>query len=174
MSARGRLGRRWPDEPAPDGRHASAAHARLRPVPWPFDLIGGTVRSVLGESERAESDLAAPIRDPRELEAKLDEAVTAIHRASESLEAHVEVLGTLSDSLPGLTDSVTRLSEQLAHMMRVTEPLAVAERDVTRLDRLLRRRAQAPGPAGPPGPPEPPEPAAEPPEPAAKPEPPAS
>ena len=84
-----------------------------------------------------------------ELEAKLDEAVAAIHRASESLERHVEVLGALSESLPPLTASVTRLTDELGHAMAVTAPIAAAEREASRLDRLLRRRPQGPSPSAP-------------------------
>jgi hypothetical protein len=121
-------------------------------VPWPFDQIGGAVRSVLGVSERAEQDVASTLRDPRQLEAKVDEAVAAIRGAAESLERHAEVLGALSDSLPALTQSVTRLTDQLGRVMEVTAPLAVAEREASRLDRLLRRRpprAAEPPPEGP-------------------------
>ena len=116
-------------------------------MPWPFDAIGGTVRSVLGAPEHVEADLARAVR-VGELEAKLEEAVAAMHRASESLERHVEVLGALSDSLPPLTASVTRLTDELGRAMDVTAPLAAAEREASRFDRLLRRR--------PPPPPEPP------------------
>ena len=58
------------------------------------------------------------------------------------------MLAALSDSLPPLTESVTRLTEQLGHVMDVTAPLAAAEREASRLDRLLRRRG-APAAAGP-------------------------
>lgn len=113
-------------------------------LPSPFDLIGGTLRLVLGASERAEADVAraVPLHEPHELEAKLEEAVAAAHRAAEALERHVAVLGTLSESLPALTTSVTSLTEQLGHLMKVTAPLAVAEREASRLDRLLRRRGE--------------------------------
>jgi len=117
-------------------------------VPWPFDLIGGTVRYVLGAPARAESEVedAEAVLEPRELEAKLDEVLVVIRGASASLERHVEVLGTLSDSLPALTESVTRLTDQLDRVMKVTEPFDVAEREASRLDRILRRRAQSPEP----------------------------
>jgi 2-keto-4-pentenoate hydratase len=115
-------------------------------VPWPFDQIGGTVRSVLGVSERAESDVASTLRDPGVIEAKLDQTVAAVYRATEALERHVEVLGALSDSLPALTESVTRLTDELGRVMEVTAPLAVAEREASRLDRILRRRPPAPAP----------------------------
>jgi hypothetical protein len=122
-------------------------------VPWPFDLIGGTVRSALGAFERGETEVASVTRDPHELEAKLDEAVAAFERAAESLERHAEVVGALSDSLPALTESVTRLTDQLGRVMEVTAPLEVAEREASRLDRLLRRRgaAAASGPGAPAG-----------------------
>ena len=126
------------------------------PAPWPLDAIGSTVRSVLGASERVESDAvrAAPLGDARELAAKLDQAVASVERACESLERHAEVLGVLSerlppltDSLPPLTESVTRLTDQLGRVMEVTAPLAAAEREASRLDRLLRRRGQTPATA---------------------------
>jgi len=125
-------------------------------VPWPFELIGGALRSVLGVSERAEVEVVrvTPLRETQELEAKLDETVAAMQRACESLERHADSIGALSDSLPALTESVTRLTEELSGVMRMTAPLAAAERDVSRFDRLLRRRplapaAPAPGPAPP-------------------------
>jgi hypothetical protein len=117
-------------------------------VPWPFDQIGGTVRTVLGLSERAETDVmgGSPLGDVRELESKLDQAVASVERACSSLEQHAEALGALSDTLPALTESVTRLADELGRVMEVTAPLAVAEREASRLDRLLRRRGQAPTP----------------------------
>jgi hypothetical protein len=125
-------------------------------VPWPFELIGGALRSVLGVSERAEVEVVrvTPLRETQQLEAKLDETVAAMQRACESLERHADSIGALSDSLPALTESVTRLTEELSGVMRMTAPLAAAERDVSRFDRLLRRRppapaAPAPGPAPP-------------------------
>jgi hypothetical protein len=126
-------------------------------VPWPFDLIGGTVRSVLGVPEHAEAEMAraTPLRETAALEAKLDEAVTAVDEAAASLERHIEVLAALSDSLPPLTESVTQLTEQLRRVMEMTAPLAAAEHEVSRLDRLLRRRGApaAPGQeSGTPGP----------------------
>jgi chromosome segregation ATPase len=114
--------------------------------PWPVELIGVTVRSVFGVSDRAETEVAhtEALFEPQELEARLDDALAAIRRASDSLERHAEVLETLTDSLPALTESVTRLTEQLGHVMQVTAPLAAAEREASRLDRILRRRAQSP------------------------------
>ena len=119
------------------------------PAPWPIELVGVTVRSVFGAPDRAEAEVtrAEALFEPGELEAKLDDALAAIRRASDSLERHVEVLETLSDSLPALTESVTRLSEQLGRVMELTAPLTMAEREASRLDRILRRRAQAPAAA---------------------------
>jgi chromosome segregation ATPase len=110
-------------------------------LPSPLDVL----RSVLGASERAESDVAhaVPLRETHELEAKLAEAVAAVTRACESLERHAEVLGTLSDALPALTDSVTHLTDELARLLTVTAPLAAAEREASRFQHLLRRRRPA-------------------------------
>src|SRR5205807_1728284 len=70
----------------------------------------------------------------------------AVHRAADSMERHVAVVEALADSLPPLTESVTRLTDQLSSLMQITAPVAAAEREVSRLERLFGRRH---GPASP-------------------------
>jgi ABC-type transporter Mla subunit MlaD len=116
----------------------------------PFDLIAAPLRSLLRAAEGAEAEAVqhSPLAATHELEARLGEAVTAAHRAAESVERHVEVIETLAQSLPPLTESVTRLTDQLNHVLRVTAPVAAVERDVSRLENLFRRRQRAGGLAG--------------------------
>jgi ABC-type transporter Mla subunit MlaD len=104
----------------------------------PFALITRPLRALLGE---AEHDVVthSPLGETRNLEARLEEAVAAAHRAAESLERHVEVIDALAGSLPPLTESVTRLTDQLNQVLKITAPLAAAERDVSQLEGLLHR-----------------------------------
>jgi ABC-type transporter Mla subunit MlaD len=129
----------------------------------PLDLLTAPLRAplraVLGGAERAESDVVdhTPLREAQELETKLGEAVAAVHRAADSIERHIAVLEGLADSLPPLTASVTRLTDQLGDLLRLTAPLQEAEQDVSRIEgevsrieRLLgRRRHVDNGPAPP-------------------------
>jgi ABC-type transporter Mla subunit MlaD len=124
----------------------------------PLDLLTGPLRSLLGEAEHVEQDAVhrSPLGETRELEAKLADAVSATHRAAESLEQHVKVIGALADSLAPLTESVTRLSDQIGELLRVTAPLAAAERGVSRFEHLFgrRHRAETQAPAQPQPPPD--------------------
>jgi hypothetical protein len=119
-----------------------------------LDLVTGPIRSVLGVAQQAERDVErhTPMHETREVEQKLLEGIEAVHRATDSIERHVEVIEALATSLPPLTESVTRLTDQLGELLQITAPLAAAERDVSRLEHLFRRRhadseAEAPPPA---------------------------
>ena len=122
----------------------------------PFDLVTAPLRSLLRAAEGAEAEAVqhSPLAGTHELEEHLREAARAAHRAAESLEQHVAVVETLAQSLPPLTESVTRLTDQLNHVLRVTAPIAAAERDVSRMEHLFRRRqrpGEGPGPEPPAG-----------------------
>jgi hypothetical protein len=110
----------------------------------PLDLLTRPLRSLLGGAEQVESDVVrhSPLAETRELEVKLAESVAALHRAADSMERHVAVVETLASSLPPLTESVTRLTDQLGELLSLTAPLAAAEREVSRIERLFggRRR----------------------------------
>jgi hypothetical protein len=58
------------------------------------------------------------------------------------------VLENVADTLPALTESVTRLCDQLAGVLALATPVEEAEREVGRLERFLlrRRRRVAPRP----------------------------
>jgi cell shape-determining protein MreC len=108
----------------------------------PLDFLVGPLRSlvrVAGQAER-EMEHHSPITETRHLEARLEEAVAAVHRAADSMERHVAVVGSLTSSLPALTESVRHLSAQLNELMDLAAPLESAERDVSRLRRLFGRR----------------------------------
>jgi len=113
--------------------------------PSPFTIMGGFLRSILGAAERAETDVAthSPLQEVQRLEEKLEQAVAAAHRAAESLERHVAVVEKLADSLGPLSESVTRLTEQLNSLMKVTLPVAAAEHELSRVERLFGRRCPA-------------------------------
>jgi ABC-type transporter Mla subunit MlaD len=111
-------------------------------------LLAGPVRSLLRGS---------PLHEADEVEQELHDAVEAIHRAAESMERHVEVVDSLASSVPALTDSVNALVNELNGLLGVLAPLAAAEREVTRVERLFgRRRAQPAVAAEAPADPEPP------------------
>jgi ABC-type transporter Mla subunit MlaD len=126
-----------------------------------LDMLTGPARALLGGVERAETDAMrhSPLGETRELEAKLGEAVKAAHRAAESLERHVVVIEGLADSLGPLAQAVTRLTDQINELLRVTAPLAAVERDVSRFEHLFGRRRRGAGatpqvePSGPAEPP---------------------
>ena len=114
-----------------------------------LDIVTGPLRSVLGAAGRAETEVErrSPMYQTREVEERLEDAVSAVHRAADSMERHVVVVDNLASSLPPLTESVTRLTDQISDLLRITAPLAAAERDVSRVERLLHRR-RAPEPPG--------------------------
>ena len=125
-----------------------------------LDPFLNPLRSILGTAEHEVLE-HTPMAETRDIEARLLEAVTAVHRATDSIERHVEVIETLAQSLPPLTESVTRLTNQLGELLTLTAPLAAAERDVSRVTHLFGRHHHeeaAPEPEGPPAPPTPPTP----------------
>lgn len=107
-----------------------------------LDLVKGTLRSAIGAAEHVESDVEA--HSPAGVEAKLDEMISVMHRTCESAERHVEVVEALAQSLVPLTDSVSKLTDQINLLLQVTAPLAAAERDLTRVQGLFHRRSKDP------------------------------
>jgi hypothetical protein len=118
-----------------------------------LDLLTAPIRAVLGVGERAETEVVrhSPLYETREVQARFEEAVRAVHRAADSMEKHVAVVDDLASSLPPLTASVTRLTDQLTELLRITAPLAAAQRDVSRVEHFLHRhRSEGEPPADPP------------------------
>jgi hypothetical protein len=117
-----------------------------------LDVAFGPLRRALGTAER-EVVVHSPMHETREVERKLLEGIEAVHRATDSIERHVEVIETLATSLPPLTASVTRLTDQLNALMELTAPLAAAEHEVSRIEHLFgrhRHERDAPPPPEPP------------------------
>jgi ABC-type transporter Mla subunit MlaD len=121
----------------------------------------GWLRSALGVAEHEEAEAVAhtPLHETLAAEEKLDHLVHALQRAGESADRQVEVLDGLARSLPALTEQVTTLTAQVSAMsehalalnrqlgalVRLLGPLADAERDLSRLGRVFRRRRHAAG-----------------------------
>lgn len=108
----------------------------------PLDPFARALRSLLGEAER-DAVRASPLRDAEDVEQRLDAAVSAIGRAAEAMEHHVEVVETLATSVPALTDSVNALVSELNGLLRVLAPLTATEREISRVERLLGRRRRS-------------------------------
>ncbi len=121
-----------------------------------LDFVLRPLRYVLGAGER---EVSKPLD---ETEHELVDAVRAIHRASESIDRHVEVIEGLATSLGPLTESVNQLTATMADLVALLGPLAGAEHDVQRAERFLhfrrRERDASPQPGSPEAQPDSPEP----------------
>jgi hypothetical protein len=106
-----------------------------------LDDLTAPLRSVLGGAEK-EVVQHSPLHQTEELERKLDGAVTAIHRAADSMEQHVVVVETLAASVPALTESVNSLVAELNSLLKVIAPVAAVEKDVERVEGFFRRRGR--------------------------------
>jgi hypothetical protein len=126
--------------PAADGARSTLG-SRMSP-PNPLGLITGPLRSVLGLAQRAETDVErhTPLHEALELEDKLEQTIVAVHRSADAMERHVVVVETLAESVPALTEAVTRLTNELNGLLGVIAPIASAEREVSRIEHLLGRR----------------------------------
>ncbi len=104
-----------------------------------LDFATNAARSVLGHISIGTVEHRVEQLAP--IEERLHEAVDALHRAAESLEHNVEVGDKLAESLPALTEAVTRLSDQLAGVLELAAPVEAAEREFSSgLGKLLHRR----------------------------------
>jgi hypothetical protein len=106
-----------------------------------LDALTGPLRSVLGVAED-EVVQHSPLHETEELEQELKGAVTAIHRAADSMEQHVAVVETLAASVPALTSSVNSLVAELNSLLKVIAPVAAVEKDVERVEGFFRRRGR--------------------------------
>jgi hypothetical protein len=114
----------------------------------------GLLRSALGVAEHEEAEAAAhsPLHSPVAAEEELEHLVRALCSAAESADRQVQVLDGVARSLPALTDKVTALTAQvtamneqsvqlnrrLGELVELLGPIADAERDVSRIERLFR------------------------------------
>lgn len=67
------------------------------------------------------------------------DTVRALHRATESIEHHVEVIESLATSVGPLTESVSDLTETMTSLVAVLGPLAAAEREVKDVEHFFSR-----------------------------------
>ena len=106
-----------------------------------FDFFARPLRSALGI---AEQEVTAPILDA---EREIVAAAAALERATKSIEHHVEVVEGLATSVGPLTESVNQLTATMANLVTLLGPLAAAEHEVQRAERLfgLRRRRRPGG-----------------------------
>jgi hypothetical protein len=82
----------------------------------------------------AEHEAAMPLE---ETEREILDAVTAIHRATDSIEHHVEVIEGLATAVGPLTDSVNHLTATMADLVVLLAPLGKAEREVEHAEHFL-------------------------------------
>jgi ABC-type transporter Mla subunit MlaD len=111
------------------------------------------LRSALGVAEQEQGDLLAHSPAAR-AEEKLDRLGHVLQGAAQSAERQVELLDGVARALPALTEEVSALTaqvnamneqavsltRQLEELIALLAPLADAERDVSRIERLFRRR----------------------------------
>ena len=94
------------------------------------------IRSLLGETEH---DVVDSLRETRDIEANMLDAVQAIEKASASIERHVQVIETLATSVDPLRASVDRLTDTMQDLVAILAPMGAAEQDVERIGRFFGR-----------------------------------
>ena len=99
-----------------------------------LDFVFRPLRQVLGAGEH---EVSKPFDEP---EHELLDAVEAIHRASDSIDHHVQVIEGLATSVGPLTDAVDRLTATMADLVALLAPLADAEHEAHRAEGLFRFR----------------------------------
>ena len=107
-----------------------------------LEFLVRPLRSALGV---AEHEVVSPVG---RVEHDMADAVNAVHRAAEAIEHHIEVVEGLATSVGPLTESVNQLTETMGDLVRLLAPMAAAEHDVERVERLFsfrRRRKQVTG-----------------------------
>jgi hypothetical protein len=109
-----------------------------------LEFLARPIRSALGF---AEYEATRPVA---QAEREISEAAAAVHRVAESIERHIEVVEGLAGSVGPLTESVNQLTETMTALVTLLSPMAAAEHDVERVERLLRfrRRRKPDVPAG--------------------------
>lgn len=114
----------------------------MSPAESLLNLFFRPVRSALG---LAEHEVTAPLE---ETEREIVDAAGAIHRASESIERHVEVIEGLATSVGPLTESVNQLTATMVDLVTLLAPMGKAERGVERAEHFFgfHRHDEASGP----------------------------
>lgn len=105
-----------------------------------LEFLARPLRSALGVAEyQATRPVAAA-------EHEISQASGALHRVAESIERHIEVVEGLAGAVGPLTESVNRLTETMSELVTLLSPMAAAEHEVQRVERLFgfRRRHRPP------------------------------
>jgi uncharacterized protein YoxC len=87
----------------------------------------------------AEHDVIAPLEETRDIEGHILDAVNAIHHATASIEAHVEVIDTLANSVAPLGASVDRLTDTMHELVALMAPMGAVEREVQKAEHFFGR-----------------------------------
>jgi hypothetical protein len=95
------------------------------------DLVGLALWPVRLARRAIENEVTTPLEDT---ENQVLEGVKAIHRASDSIEHHVEVIETLATSVKPLTDSVDAHNATMRDLVGILGPLAAAEHGLAHAD----------------------------------------
>jgi methyl-accepting chemotaxis protein len=101
-----------------------------------LEFITRPIRSVLGVTEH---DVVESMREARDIEANMLDAVHAIENATASIERHVEVIETLATSVDPLRASVDRLTDTMQELVAMLAPMGAAEQEVHRIGRFFGR-----------------------------------
>jgi methyl-accepting chemotaxis protein len=110
-----------------------------------LDFLTRPIRSILGVAgDEVIEEVLEPVRETREIEAHILDAVEAIHGATASIEQHVAVIETLATSVAPLTSSVDRLTDTMQDLVRLLAPMGEAEQGVQRVEHFFgwRHRKQ--------------------------------
>ena len=112
-----------------------------------LDFVTRPVKWALGVTEQQVVDT---VRETRDIEANMLDAVEAIENATASLERHVEVIETLATSVDPLRASVDRLTDTMTQLVSVLSPLAAAEHEAQKVGRFFGRHPHRDSPVPPP------------------------
>lgn len=107
-----------------------------------LDLALAPIRAVVSAGER---DVTHEIREVEHVEHGVLDTAGSIRDATESIEKHIAVLDTLASSIGPLTESVNRLTAQMAELNQVLSPMAGAEREISALEHVFGRHRHEPG-----------------------------
>ncbi len=103
-------------------------------------FLARPLRSALGV---AEHEAARPVVGA---EREIAGAVGAAHRVADSIEHHIEVVEGLAASVGPLTESVNRLNQTMTDLVSLLGPMAAAEHEAQKVERLFSfRRRHKPG-----------------------------
>lgn len=107
-----------------------------------LELFLRPIKSALGVVEQ---EVSTPLADT---EREIVDAANALHRASDSIEHHVEVIEGLATSVGPLTDSVNQLTTTMVDLVSLLAPMGKAEQGVEHVEHFFgfHRHQEPPAP----------------------------